>query len=167
MSGSGNGNGNGRILCGGLLRRDQLAMIEFLGLDGEPGSACGILERFGEAGIPLAYVSLGNGPDGQRNVAFCVDRVDLVTSRPLLETVEKERRPVEVLIREPVTKLTLYGPHFQEKHGLAAGVFAALCERGVKSHGISMSVNSISFVVDSRLCEEAVACLRLRFEWPE
>ena len=142
-------------------------MLEFLGLGGEPGNACGILSRFGDAGIPLAYVSIGNGPDGQRNVAFCVDRVDLVTAQPLVDTVEKGHDPQEVLIREPVTKFTLYGPHFQEKHALAASVFAALCERGVKSHGISMSVNSISFVVDSGMCEEAVDCLRERFEWPE
>ena len=142
-------------------------MIEFLGLDGEPGNACGILGRFGDAGIPLAYVSIGNGTAGQRNVAFCMERVDLVTGRALVDVVEKRHAPQEVLIREPVTKFTLYGPHFQEKHALAARLFAVLCERGVRSHGISMSVNSISFVVDSGMCAESVACLRQRFEWPE
>jgi len=166
-SGNGNGNGNGRILCGGLLRRDQLAMIDFLGLSGEPGRACSILERFGEAGIPLAYVSLVNGPGKQRNVTFCVDRMDLITSKPLVEGVEMRLTPMEVQVREPVVKFTLYGPHFQEKHALAASLFSALCTYGVKCHGISMSVNSISFVVDEAVSEAVVGCLRERFEWPE
>jgi aspartokinase len=160
-------NGNGRILCGGLLRRDNLAMLEFLGLGGELGDACSILQRFGDDGIPLAYVSVVNGPDGQRNVMFCIDRVDLVTSRPLVEGVEADLSPREVLLREPVVKFTLYGPHFQEKHALAASLFAALCGRGVKCHGISMSVNSISFIVDESVSAAAVGCLRERFEWPE
>lgn len=160
-------DGNGRILCGGLLRRENLAMIEFLGLDGEPGDACAILERFGEEGIPLAYVSLVNGPGNQRNVMFCVDRMDLITSRPLVAGVEKRLSPQEVVLREPVVKFTLYGPHFQEKHALAASLFGALCVHGVKCHGITMSVNSISFVVDAGVSGSTVKCLRERFEWPE
>jgi aspartokinase len=158
---------NGLIECGGLLERGNLCLIEFLGLDGTPGVACGILARFGDAGIPLAYVSIGNGPRKQRNMSFCVDRMDLPACHPLVETVRSDHAPELVVMHEPATKLTLYGPHFQEKHALVAGVFAALCERGIKAHGIAMSVNSISFVVNSGDRDLAIECLRQRFAWPE
>ena len=162
-----NGQQNGRIQCGGLLERTDLCMVEFLGLDGEPGQACGILARFGNEGIPLAYVSIGNSSRGRRNMSFCVDRTDMEACRVLVESVQEEHAPELILMQDQVTKLTLYGPHFQEKHALVSGVFSVLCDHGVKAHGISMSVNSISFVVDSTDRDQSVACLRERFSWED
>lgn len=162
-----NGQQNGLIQCGGLLERTNLCMIEFLGIAGGSGQACGILARLGDEGIALAYVNIGNSAGGLRNLSFCVDRDDLDACRTLVESVQKEHAPELVLMQDPVTKLTLYGPHFQEKHALVSGLFSILCGHGVQAHGISMSVNSISFVVDSADREQSVACLRERFAWED
>lgn len=157
----------GLIPCGGLLERAELCMIEFLGLSGGPGQACGILARLGDEGIALAYVNIGNSSGGRRNMSFCIDQADLEACRILVESARREHTPDLVLMQDNVTKLTLYGPHFQEKHALVSGVFSALNGRGVQAHGISMSVNSISFVVDSTDRDQSVACLHERFQWED
>ena len=51
-----------KIVCGGLMERGDLCLVEVLGFDWHQGKACGILGKFGQAKISLSYLSIGNGP---------------------------------------------------------------------------------------------------------
>ena len=62
--------------------------------------------------------------------------------------------------RAPVAILTLYGPHFLEKHNLASEVFSALCVDGINAHTVCSSINSISVVVDAAGPGRTVECLK-------
>lgn len=156
-----------KIACGGLMERGDLSLVEVLGFDWRPGEACGILGKFGQAGMALSYLSIGNGADGGKNMSFCVKTTELATHRKLLAEIETEYSPRRVAARSPVVILTLYGPHFLEKRSLASEVFSALCVTGVNAHTVCSSVNSISVVVDVLDRDGTVACLRERFTWPE
>ena len=158
---------NDRIECGGLMERGDLCLVEVLGFDWRPGQACGILGKFGQAEIPLSYLSIGNGTEGDKNMSFCLDTALMAENRHLLEDVEKEFRPTRVEVQAPVNILTLYGPHFLEKHNLASEVFSALCVDGINAHTVCSSVNSISVVVDTLDRDRTVACLGQKFSWPE
>jgi len=152
---------------GGLMERGDLCLVEVMGFDWDPGKACGILGKFGRAGIPLSYLSVGNDPSGNKHMSFCV-RTDLMAEhRDLLDQIREEFQPQEVKVNAPVIILTLYGPHFLEKVSLASEVFNAMCADRIRSHTLVSSVNSISVVVDVPDRDSTVACLRERFEWPE
>lgn len=153
--------------CGGLMERGDLCLVEVLGFDWQPGQACGILGKFGEAGIPLSYLSVGNGPSGDKNMSFCLKTEQMAANRHLLEEIKDQFSPESVNVNAPVVILTLYGPHFLEKVSLASEVFSALCVDSIKSHTVVSSVNSISVVIDIPDRDRTVACLRERFEWPE
>ena len=56
---------------------------------------------------------------------------------------------------------------FELLGALACQVFGALCSGGLEPHTVASSVNSISAVVDTHVRDEAVACLRETFTWPE
>ena len=156
-----------RIVCGGLIEKGHLCLVEVLGFDWRPGKACGILGRFGRAEIPLSYLSIGNGHEGDKNMSFCVDAAELARHRHLLDEIQKDFESTRIEVRDPVMILTLYGPHFQERHNLASEVFSALCMQGVHAHTVGSSINSISVVVDTHDHARTVECLRERFEWPE
>ena len=156
-----------KIQCGGLLERNDLCLVEVLGFDWRPGRMCGILGKFGEAEMSLSYLSMGNGPDGDKNMSFCVNPVKLAEHDGILDEIRQEFGPTKIEARTPMTILTLYGPHFLEKHNLASEVFSALCLDGINPHTVCSSINSISVVVNAADREPTVDCLRQKFVWPE
>ncbi len=156
-----------RIRCGGLMERREVCLIEVLGFGRTAGQARGVLARFGQAGVSLNYLSIGHGAAGEKNMSFCVAMADEPRWRPLLDRVRTEFGPDRVEARQPAVILTLYGPHFLERHSLAAEVFAVVCGDGVDSHAVCSSVNSISLVIAAKDRDRAVASLRRRFDWPD
>jgi aspartokinase len=157
----------GRIVIGGMMEREGVCLVEVLGFDWCPGKACGILGKFGRADISLSYLSIGNGPEGDKNMSFCVNTARLAASRQLITEIEAEFGPTRVEVRGPMTILTLYGPHFAERTNVASEVFSALCVDGINAQTVCSSVNSISVVVDTLDRDRTVECLRQKFEWPE
>ncbi len=156
-----------KIRCGGLMERRDVSLIEILGFGRTAGQARGILAKFGRAGVSLNYLSVGHGAGGEKNMSFCVTGADEPRWRPLLEEIRAEYAPERVQAHEPAVILTLYGPHFLERHSLAAEVFAVVCGDGIDSHAVCSSVNSISLVVAATDRDRTVDSLRRKFDWPD
>ncbi|MCP4571425.1 MAG: hypothetical protein GY838_03665 [bacterium] len=156
-----------RIECGGLMERRDLCLIEVLGFEWRPGMNAGVLEKFGAEGIPLSYLSISYDARRRRNLCLCVNIPDLARAHTLLDEITAEVKPERLERHEPVVKLTLYGPHFNERYALVAEIFSALCTAGIEIHTVGSSVNSISIVVDAVDRDRTVECLEGRFDWPE
>ena len=156
-----------KIVCGGLMERGDLCLVEILGFDWRPDQVCGVLGKFGQAEISLSYLGIGNGTDGDKNMSFCLSTAKLAEHRHLLDEIQEEFMSTRIEARAPMAILTLYGPHFLEKHNLASVVFSAMCAEGINAHAVSSSVNSISVVVDAVDRDRTVECLRQKFVWPE
>jgi aspartokinase len=156
-----------RIKIGGLMERRDLCLVEVLGFDYRPGHSCAILGKFGQSEISLSYLSIGRDSTGQKNMSFCVDTAQLAANNHILREIENEFKPHLVRSTAPVTILTLYGPHFSEKHNLASEVFSALCMHCIDAITVCSSVNSISVVINIPDRDRTVDCLRQKFDWPE
>jgi aspartokinase len=149
------------------MERRDVCLVEVLGFGRAPGQARGILAKFGKAGVSLTYLSIGRGAAGDKNMSFCVNARDAERWRPLLDEIRAEYGPDRVEAREPALILTLYGPHFLERHSLAAEVFAVVCGGGIDTLAVCSSVNSISLVIAVADRDRTVACLKRRFVWPD
>ncbi len=156
-----------RIKCGGLIEKANLCLVEVMGIDWQPDRACGILGKFGKVSIPLTYLSVGNDADGDKNMSFCLSTENLARERHILEEIKVEFKPKKLKTRAPVAILTLYGPHFLEKHTLASRFFCALCVDGIDALSVCSSVNSMSVVVNTLERDRTVECFRQHFEWQE
>lgn len=156
-----------RISCGGLLERGDVSLIEILGFGRGEGQARGILARFGKAGVSLTYLSIGHGAADEKNMSFCVATDEQDRWRPLLDDIRTAYKPDRVQAHEPAVILTLYGPHFLERHSLAAEVFAVVCGDGIDTLAVCSSVNSISLVVRAADRDRTEESLRRRFAWPD
>ena len=156
-----------KIPCGGLIERKGLSLIEIMGYRWQPGQSCGILGLYAEAEVPLGYLSIGHNSDGLRNMAFCIGVDAMHRTQDLLEKIRDTHLPVNVKITEPVTILTLYGPHFYERVALASEVYGSLCNDGIDALSLGSSVNSISLVVAEADVARTRRSFRHRFAWPE
>lgn len=158
---------SGKIACGGLTRRDQLCLVEFRGFPPLAGHRRNVLKRFGDYEIPLCYLVVGWDSDDAENLSFCLNRSDLDRAEPLLAMLSNELDPRRVVTWHPVTILTVYGPHFLERYGLANEFIATLADHKLTVLSISSSINSVSFVVHAHDAEATVHALSERFDWPE
>ncbi len=156
-----------KIPSGGLIERHDLCLVEVLGFAWQPGEACGILGKFAGREIPLSYLSLGNGSDGDKNMSFCVNTEQLAANRDVLDEIRSEYTPRKVEVRAPVVILTIYGPHFLDRPALASQVFSALCLDGILAQTVCSSINSISVVIETLDHDRAVRCLEQKFAWPD
>lgn len=158
---------SGKIECGGLTRRADLVLVEFRGFEPLSGHRQNLLKRFGDYAIPLCYLTVAWDADDAENLCFCLNRADLERAEPLLAMLSNELCPRRVVTWHPVVILTVYGPHFLERYGLANEFIATLAEHRLTVLSISSSVNSVSFVVHEKDEAATVGALAERFNWPE
>jgi aspartokinase len=156
-----------KIRCGGLIQKNSLCLIEVLGYGWQPGEACGILNMFSEANLSLAFLNVGNSRDGLRNMSLCLGNEHLGLVQELVKRIDDELRPSRINVSENVTILTIYGPHFYEKQGLASTAYSAFCSAAINTMAVCSSVNSLSFVIDKKDTLSTIECLRDSFDWPE
>lgn len=157
----------GKIECGGLTRRSGLCLVEFRGFPPLAGHRRNVLKRFGDYAIPLCYLVVSWDAEDAENLGFCLNSADLPRAEPLLAMLSNELSPRRVVTHDAVVILTVYGPHFLERYGLANEFIATLADHQLTVLSISSSVNSVSFVVHARDEEATVHALAERFAWPE
>lgn len=158
---------NDRIECGGLTRRGDLCLIELRGFPALAGHRTNVMERFGYFKIPLSYLVVSWDADDAENLSFCLSLSDLPRAEPLLAAISTQLAPRRTVSWSPVTILTVYGPHFLERFGLANEFIATLAEHKLTVLSICSSLNSVSFVVHAKDEAATVHALTERFTWPE
>lgn len=158
---------SGKIECGGLTRREDLVLVELRGFAPLAGHRRNVLKRFGDYAIPLCYLTVSWDAEDAENLCICLNRSDLERAEPLLAMLSNEIAPRRVVTWHPVTILTVYGPHFLERYGLANEFIATLADHRLTVLSICSSVNSVSFVVHEKDVETTVHALAERFNWPE
>ncbi len=156
-----------RIKCGGLIERTDLCLVEVQGYAWRPGHSCGILSKFADAGIPLAFLNISNDGGKRKIMTFCLARDCAALVPNLLLEVEQEYEPESVHAEHGMAIITLYGPHFYERVALASEVYTCLCEAGIDAQAVGSSVNSISLVIRHGESASTRRALATRFEWPE
>ena len=158
---------SGRIECGGLTRRSDLALVEMRGFAPLSGARSEALKRFGEHAIPLSYLVVSWDAEDAENLCICLNATDLPRAEPLLAMLSNELAPRRVVVAHPVVVLTVYGPHFLERYGLANEFIDTLADHKLTVLSICSSVNSVSFVVHAKDEKATVHALSERFAWPE
>ncbi len=156
-----------KILCGGLIERPDLCLVEIWGLTGGPDTSRAILEMIGDAGVALAYLSQTRTREGERALSLCVEGFDAERMAEIVAEVRERYDPRHADLTGDMALLTLYGPHFNERHALAGSLFAGFVESGVRCFGLNSAVNSITCLVPNEDVAAAREGLRARFVWPE
>ena len=72
----------------------------------------------------------------------------------------------EVVYKGEVGLVTVFGPHFGERAGIAGTMFSALGSVGINILAISTSISSLSCIIDMGDMDRAVQALEEAFELP-
>lgn len=155
-----------KIKIGGIIQNTNLAQVAILGIAGQLGAAGKIFAILGAEGINVQFIVQIVDSLIEGNVVFCVDQKDLERT---LETLEKKPswgRAQKIIYHSPVAIISIFGPHFREKPGLAGRMFSALEEAGIDILAISTSISTLSCVIAEPFLTQAVQALTEAFELP-
>ena len=151
---------------GGIMHSDGLAMIGVLAMPSRPGLAGRILSTMGETCVNVQFIVQLVDRDGKDHVVFCVDRKDLETVIELLSSVKQDVSAEDIVHDASVGLVSIFGPDFRQRPGIAGEMFAALGQANVNIQAISTSISTISCVIQASRVPDAVKTLQDTFDMP-
>ncbi len=155
-----------RIKIGGIMHNANLAMMGVMAIPDQPGVAASVLNSLGDHSINVQFIVQCIDHGGNDHIVLCVDRGDLPTSRSLVRSVVPDL-PAGTLIENPrVAAISIFGPDFRERPGIAGTMFRALAEEDINILAISTSISTVSCIIEASRLESAVRVLKATFELP-
>lgn len=151
---------------GGILENSGLTLYQITSTSDEPGVAGMILKFYAQRNINLEYITESATVRGTAVMALCIkDEFVPEVDQFVIENQESISF-LKIKKTENVSTLGIYGPHFREKHSIAARFCSLLGAAGVNILGISSSISSVCCVIKTEHMEQARAAVLKKFELP-
>ena len=155
-----------KIKIGGIIQKRNLAKIGVMSIPDRPGVAGAIFSALGAQGINIPFIVHTIDLNSLDNIVICVSRQDLTAALEALDTVKETVGAEEIAYDGEVGIVSMFGPHFGERPGIAGVMFSALASAGINILAISTSISSTSCLIDASDMDEAVQALEETFELP-
>lgn len=155
-----------KIKLGGIIQNRDLAKIGIMSIPDRPGVAGSILGALGDKGINCPFIVHTIDLNELDNIVICVSRGQLPIALKVLGTVKETVGAKEVVHEGEVGMVTIFGPHFGERPGVAGTMFSALASVGINIMAISTSISSLSCLIDVDDMDAAMQALEEAFELP-
>lgn len=155
-----------KIRIGGIMQNAHLALLNVTAVPDRPGIAASILGELGSRSINVQFIVQCIDQNLRDQVALCVDRDDLLVSHEIVNQIAPELEAGLVMAVPEVAIVSIFGPDFRERPGIAGTMFEALAHRGINIMAISTSISTVSCVVEAKGLELALQALRETFDLP-
>lgn len=137
-----------KVRAGGIIQNTKLAKVGVMAVPDKPGVAGSILNTLAQAGLNVEFIVQLLDLEDNAHVVFCVDRKDLPTTLAVLGEVKDEIGAQEIIHKGDVAVVSVFGPDFRERPGIAGTMFNALAAQGINILSISTSISTVSCVID-------------------
>ena len=155
-----------KVKIGGVIRNPDLAKIGVMGIPDRPGIAGAILSALGREDINVEFIVQCIDLNNNDHVVFCVAQDDLEAALSTLEGIRPQLGAKEVIHVPEVGIVSIFGPDFRERPGIAGAMFSALASVGINILAISTSISTVSCVIDANRLPEAVRVIEETFDMP-
>jgi aspartate kinase len=155
-----------KIRIGGIMQNAHLALLNVTAVPDRPGIAASILGELGSRSINVQFIVQCIDQSQRDQVALCVDRDDLQVGLEIVNRIAPELEAGLVIAIPEVAIVSIFGPDFRERPGIAGTMFEALAHRGINIMAISTSISTVSCVIEAAGLETALQALRESFDLP-
>jgi aspartate kinase len=155
-----------KIRIGGIMQNAHLALLNVTAVPDRPGIAAAILSGLGLRGVNVQFIVQCIDESQRDQVAVCVDRDDLPVARDVVDSIAPELQAGRVTANPEVAIVSIFGPDFRERPGIAGTMFDALAGKQINIMAISTSISTVSCVIESDELEAALISLRETFDLP-
>lgn len=151
---------------GGIIQKTSLAQIEVLSVPDRPGVAAVLLKSLGDAGINVQFVVQCIDSENRDHIVLCVESDDAKHSLALVEQASPMICAGCVRVADDIAILSIFGPDFRERPGIAGTMFDALATAGINILAISTSISTVSCIIKRTGLEKAKESLLDVFDLP-
>jgi aspartate kinase len=155
-----------KIRIGGIMQNAHLSLLSVTAVPDRPGIASAILGGLGEQRVNVQFIVQCIDERQRDQIALCVDRDDLPTALEILGSVAPELEAAKVVSYPEAAIVSIFGPDFRERPGIAGTMFEALAGEGINILAISTSISTVSCVINSDHLEAGLNALRATFDLP-
>ena len=155
----------GRVKIGGILQQKDLALVGMMAVPDRPGIAAAVFKTLGRRGINVLSIVQLVDLDNNTHVVFCVASKDASVALGLLGPLKERFGGRGITHRARVAMVSIFGPDFKEKPGIAGKMHTALADAGINILSITTSISSVNCVIDEERFDDAVAALKDAFEF--
>jgi aspartokinase len=155
-----------KFKIGGIIQKRDLAKIGVMSIPDRPGVAGMIFSALGSKGINCPFIVHNIDLNDLDNIVLCVRQNCLPAALEVLESVKETVGAKEVIYDREVGVISVFGPHFGERAGVAGVMFSALASAGINILAISTSISSLSCLIDASDMDGAIKALKAAFEQP-
>jgi aspartate kinase len=155
-----------KIRIGGIMQNAHLSLLNVTAVPDRPGIAAAILSGVGERGINVQFIVQCIDQNARDQVALCVDRDDIEVALDVVNKIAPEIEAGEVVSEQAAAIVSIFGPDFRERPGIAGTMFQALADQQINILAISTSISTVSCVIESDNLEQALVALRETFDLP-
>jgi aspartate kinase len=155
-----------KIRIGGIMQNAHLSLLNVTAVPDRPGIAAAILSGLGDRSINVQFIVQCIDQSERDQVALCVDRDDVESASEIVNAIAPEIEAGKVVTVSEAAIVSIFGPDFRERPGIAGRMFQALAERDINIMAISTSISTVSCVIQSDDLEEGLIALRETFDLP-
>jgi aspartate kinase len=156
----------GKIRIGGIMQNAHLSLLNVTAVPDRPGIAAAILGELGKRSINVQFIVQCIDQNRQDQVALCIDRDDWEAAQDAVNLVAPDVAAGKVISYPEVAIVSIFGPDFRERPGIAGLMFDALAAKEINIMAISTSISTVSCVIESDELESALNSLRETFDLP-
>ncbi len=154
------------IRIGGIIQSTDLGMIGVMSTPDRPGIASAIMESLGQHGVNVEFIVQCIDLNDLSNVVFCVKDTVIEQTLSLLEEVRRDVGARRVVVTRGVAIVSIFGPDFRQRPGIAGAMFEALADQGINIMAISTSISTVSCVIMADDLPKAIKAILDNFELP-
>lgn len=155
-----------RVRIGGIMRFRPLCMVAVRGAPDRPGLAAAIFQALGRERLNTQFIVHCIDANNESHIQFCVDEGDVSRALEIVRPIAGQLSAREVMTLPDIAVVSVFGPDFRERSGIAGTAFAALASEGINILAVSTSISTISCVVQAKDCEKAAEALQRDFALP-
>lgn len=136
-----------RIPIGGIFEAEDMAAIQVMGIIDRPGVAARLFSALAQSGVNVEFISQTTDDSGYAHMTFCIKENKTQEALTALDLDNRSHTFKEVRAVRNVALISIFGPHFRERPGIAGAFFHALARAGINIRAISTSVSTCTCVI--------------------
>ncbi|MCF6268801.1 MAG: hypothetical protein L3J41_03735 [Melioribacteraceae bacterium] len=150
----------------GILENSGLTLYRITTMEDEPGAAGSIFKFYAKRHINLEYITEASTTHNSAVVSICVKDEFVPEIEKFMIENKEAIESLTIDKTSGISTISIYGPHFREKHSIAARFCTLLGAANVNILGISSSISSVCCVIKTEQLEDAKNAILKRFELP-
>jgi aspartokinase len=155
-----------KIKLGGIIEHRDLNVLSLENIPDQPGVAGIIFQALGQRGINIQFIVQTLNRLRQSQVILALAESEGREALTVMEELRPRIGHPDLTLHSNRAIISIFGPHFRERPGIAGTFFQALGSQGINLLAVSTSISTCSCVIEAADLPGAVKAVSAAFELP-